>query len=321
MGRGSRIVALVVAAGVASGCALPHHKDLDDLSKPGVSLTAAVSVLSSYNRALAEIDNAGALTEIETGSLLVVDQGAFRIRQRLGVTGQQLELDPRAEILVDRFDSYPLWFVAVSRASGQDQQTVAVFIRSSSTGVWRAAMAPRLAATTQLPSLALRDDGTAVRYDTADEGGWSDGETSRLPAAPQQIANHYASVVSSPESPFADDFVEDSFITQMRDLRAAQPTTNVTFNQSWEAAPVKYVLRLVDGGAMMFVTLNRTDNYQVDKGHSLQFSGSEPGAYLTEPVRRSARLHYQHQVLMVVPLKGLPLVIGQYGGLVAATGS
>ncbi|MEP6666114.1 MAG: hypothetical protein ABJA81_06675 [Nocardioidaceae bacterium] len=325
MRRSHRAAALVVAASLVGGCALPHHKDLGDQSKRGVSVTGAASVLSHYNRALADIDanlDASALPEIETGSMLVLDQSADRIKQRLGLTTQRLELAPSAEFMVDRFDSYPLWFVAVSKAAGQDQQVAAVFTRASSTAPWRVAAAPRMAATTKIPDLALRDDGTAIRFDTSAESPvWSDGEASRLPKTPQQIADDYASVLTSPDSDAAKDFVKDSFISQMRDLRAAQPTTNVTFTQSWKAASVKYVLRLFDGGALMFVTLNRTDSYQVEAGHMLQFRGSEAGAYLTQPVHRSARLNYQHQVLMLVPAKGLPLVIGQYGGLVAATGS
>ena len=51
-----------------------------------------------------------------------------------------------------------------------------------------------------------------------------------------------------------------------------------------------------------------------------KFGGSEAGAYLPDPITDTAKLRYEHQVLMVVPAEGQPLVIGQYGGPVSAQG-
>jgi hypothetical protein len=106
----------------------------------------------------------------------------------------------------------------------------------------------------------------------------------------------------------------------MRQIRKAQPRKGVTFDQEWKAEPVDYVLRLVDGGALMLVDLHRLDVFRVNQGNALKFGGSEAGAYLPDPITDVARLRYAHQVLMVVPAEGQPLVIGQYGGLVSAQG-
>ena len=106
----------------------------------------------------------------------------------------------------------------------------------------------------------------------------------------------------------------------MRQIREAQPHQGVAFDQQWRAEPVDYVLRLADGGALMVVDLRRLDAFRVKKGNALKFNGTEAGVYLPDPITDVAKLRYAHQVLMVVPAEGQPLVIGQYGGLVSARG-
>ena len=121
-------------------------------------------------------------------------------------------------------------------------------------------------------------------------------------------------------SAHADEFVHDSFIAQMREIREAQPDEGVAFDQNWTAEPVHYVLRLADGGALMVVDLQRVDAFRVTTGNALKFDGSEAGVLPAGPDQPTSRSSYAHEVLMVVPAEGQPLVIGQYGGLVGARG-
>ncbi|MGH3507669.1 MAG: hypothetical protein ACRDO2_10745 [Nocardioidaceae bacterium] len=79
------------------------------------------------------------------------------------------------------------------------------------------------------------------------------------------------------------------------------------------------VLRTADGGALVVGVLERADSYRVRGRDALSFAGSEASAFIATPVRRRAVLTYRHQVLLWVPADSTPLVIGQYGGLVAAS--
>lgn len=314
--------AVALLASVA-GCGIVLSKDLEGLSKPATTLTGAGHVVSDYNRVREQVDievAPSALVDIEGGALLEIDQGLLFLRRELALTASPVRLSAPRDVLVGRFDRYPLWFVAVTSLSKQDEQVIAVFVRSTSTSAWLMTEAPRLAGSTALPSVATDEDGAVVRYDDA-RARWSDGESTGLAVAPQKLVDRYASVLQKPDSRYRDDFVADSFISQMRTTTAAQPRDDASFSQSWRAQRVKHVLRLSDGGALVFATLSRTDRYRVERGRYLDFTGLEAGAYLSSPVKNEATLTYQHQVLMVVPGQGKPLVIGQYGGLIDATGS
>ena len=70
-------------------------------------------------------------------------------------------------------------------------QVALLFARSTSTAPWRAVMAPRLAADTDLPDVERSPDGTAVTVDGA---------------APTATARRYADVLANPRSRFADQF-------------------------------------------------------------------------------------------------------------------
>ncbi len=316
------LVATAVAASLAA-CGLPHHKSLEEVSKPGASLAVADLTLASYARERAAADQAldvDALGDLESGAVLDIDTSSFLVRRALGISARPFVLDESATVWAPSFRSYPLWFVAFTRLPEQQEQVALVFTRASSIDPWLVEAAPRLAGDTAPPFVALGADGTAARLARSSASNWSDGEVVKLDATPQQIVARYADVLTSAKSKHADEFVKDSFITQMREVRRAQPSKQVRFSQRWSASPVRYVLRLADGGALMFVTLRRVDRFEVRTGKSLNFAGSEAGAYLPNPIRHKARLDYRHQVLMVVPADDAPLVIGQYGGLVAAKG-
>jgi hypothetical protein len=173
-------------------------------------------------------------------------------------------------------------------------------------------MAPRLASDTALPAVAV-EDGSATAVDGTDSDD-------RLPVSASTTVARYATVLADPESPYADDFEQDSFIAQMRQLEAAQPRDHIVFRQSWHADPVAYALRLADGGALIFADLRRVDSYRIVGKHQLGFAGSEAAAFLPEPVHHFARLVYEHEVLLLAPAGGKPVAIGQFGGLVSAAG-
>lgn len=325
--RGPRTRALTLSAVVAlalGGCALPDHKEVGEISKPAATVPVADAALAAYakDRAAAEQSlDVAALADIEGGALLDIDQSGFLIQEALGATSRPFEVDPAATVDASRFRSYPLWFVAVADLPQAQQQAAFVFTRASTTDPWIVRAAPRLAAETTVPNLALAEDGTAARLVGDTDPRWSDGVAVGLDRSPQQIADAYADVLTDKHSSHADEFVRDSFIQQMQEIRKAQPDAGVHFDQQWSARPVQYVLRLADGGALMFVDLKRVDNFDVRSGRALNFAGSEAEAYLPGKIKRHARLEYAHQVLMVVPAEGLPLVIGQYGGLVDASGA
>jgi hypothetical protein len=321
--RVMRVAAATTAAMLLAGCGIPHHRTVEDLTKPGASLTQASVVLRSYvaARAAAEEDlDSSALGDIEEGGLLDIDQSAFAIRSTLGITPRPLVLGKQAAVWCSRFGAYPLWFATVATLPQDQQQAVYVFRRGSSTSPWKAVEAPHLAESTDLPTLAVASDGTVARYVDGDSPRWSDGAKVALDSTPQEIADAYADLLTHPKSAHADEFVEDSFISQMRQISDAQPRKGVDFDQQWTAEAVRYVLRLDDGGALMFVDLQRLDAFRVKEGKALKFGGSEAGVYLPDPITHAAKLRYTHQVLMVVPADGKPLVIGQYGGLVDAVG-
>ncbi len=321
--RGRRWLVGVAVASAVAGCALPHHKSLGDASKPGASSAVAQATLASYARDRAVSDatwDVKALASLETGAVLDIDQSSLVIRRALGITARPFALDDAVTVWAPRFDSYPLWFVAVARVQKQQEQIVCVFSRKSSTDPWLLEAAPRLAGDTETPGVGRAADATVARLLPGSPQTWSDGAAVTLTSPVQQIADDYADVLTSAKSEHVDEFVTDSFITQMRQIAKEQPTQGVRFEQRWTAGDVTYVLRLADGGALMFVTLKRVDRFEVRPGQTLKFAGSEAGAYLPDPIRRKARLDYEHQVLMVVPRDGKPLVIGQYGGLVGARG-
>lgn len=305
-----------------AGCGWVNGKADVDPAKRATTLAAADSVLTRYNRIRSQADagvDAAPLADVETGALLAIDRGAFYLRQRLSVTTKPFRFTRTQLVVAGRFDSYPLWFATLTRAAGTDQKVAAVFARPTSTSPWLLVEAPRLARSTELGPVAQGDDGSAVIL-AADGAQWSDGRTVER-GFPQQLVDDYAATLADPDGPTASRFVKDSFISQMSTLAQAQPATGVTFEQQWSAMPVRHAVRLSDGGALVFATLVRTDRYTVQGTRSLDFAGSEAGAYFPTPVTRSATLDYRHQVLMLVPADGKPLVIGQYGGLTSASGS
>ena len=68
-------------------------------------------------------------------------------------------------VIAGEFDSYPMWFAAVSDVPAEDVQVVSVFARESTTDPWLLVQAPRLATTTELPEARVATE--SLRLATA----------------------------------------------------------------------------------------------------------------------------------------------------------
>jgi hypothetical protein len=117
------------------------------------------------------------------------------------------------------------------------------------------------------------------------------------------------------------EVVRDDFIRKMRSAFVqANTLEGVTVTQTWAAEQVDHALRTKDGGALVWVTLLRLDNYNVQPGIKVSWPpGSAQQAFLANGISNTGRLRYYHQVLLYLPGgKQKPRALGQYGGVVSA---
>jgi hypothetical protein len=298
-----------------TGCALPERKDFSDDSKEAVTWAEASNVISHLDRqvkAASATYSLPALRDVERGPLLDIDAAHLLAAQMLGSGTSITRLSGGMTLLAGSFSRYPLWFVAVTDTYGGKGRTAGVFVKSSSTGAWLLASAPRLSAGTPLPPLATSSNGSPVVVPPA----------LRIPglASPQGLVDRYTRVLAHPGAASAGGFGSDPLVTAIRGRLSPQVSGQVAVSQTWSAEPVRYVFRLADGGALVFATVVHTDTYRVSGGSTLSWQGSSASAYLRHPVHRRAVLTYSHQVLLWQPFEGDAHLIGQYGGLVAAVG-
>jgi len=305
----------------AAGCSVVDRDVPETAGKPAIRAAEAASLVEQYDIARSRADaslDADQLAELEAGALLRIDRGLYFQQRELGLATTPVQLDQTTSLIAGSFEEYPLWFVTVNKLVDSQEQVAAVFVRRTSTAPWLVTEAPRLAQSTELGRPEVASDGSAIVFDPV-TGRWSDGTTVERGFA-QQLIDDYAAMLTDPGAPGAEQFAADSFVEQMRQLAQAQPG-GVDFRQQWQADTVRHVVRLSDGGVLIFATLVRTDQYTVQPRSSLDFAELPASAYLPKPLRASARLDYRHQVLMLVPSSGKPLVIGQHGGLIGAAGS
>lgn len=306
---------LCLLAAAAGGCSFPEHKDLTDVSQKAVTLSIAGNVVAGFN---AQVDAATAsynlrkLRSVETGSLYAIDAARLFARERLGRHIRATSVNGTAMILAARFRRYPMWFVAVTAPMTDKEPVAGVFVRATSTQPWRLSLAPRLATSAELPPVATSADKSAL---LVPPGQRSAGEVS-----PQQLVDRYASVLADPGAPHVDDFSNDAFLRSVRASQLAQPRRHVAVTETWGAEPVRYALRLADGGALVFATVVRTDVYRVRENSVLDWQGSPAAAYFPRPVRHRASVTYNSQLLLLQPPSGKCSVIGEYGGVVGASG-
>jgi hypothetical protein len=319
--RLARAVAALVVCGLLAGCSLPHRKD--DLSATKVAASTA-QVEEVYDRYLKIRGNAlhlldaRPLTSIESGPVLAIDSGALEVARRLLLTEkpddrQSLRI---LDVLAPRLDSYPLWFVVLAADETRDVTKVQIFERESAVAQWEMVASPEVLSSTTLPELQTDGSGALVgAAPDSDEG---------LAVSPAAALDAYAAALDDPTSPDAGEVAEDSFIRSMRDVADRQSAIEgVRFSQEWSARPVEYALRTVDGGALVFATLQRVDRYRIDAGRAIDWpEGSEQEAFLSGRLYSTGVLRYFHQVLMYVPPESdeKPFVLGQYGGVVEGVG-
>jgi hypothetical protein len=314
------LAALVVGL-LAAGCAIPHPKDSHGVTKIAASDAEVEQIYDRYRDsrkdALDQLDEQP-LTAVETGAVLAIDNGALQVARRLLLTkapDDTQDLRIRA-VYAPRLDAYPLWFVVVVEDRVRDLIKVQIFQRQSSTSPWLLVSSPETLPSTELPAFDTDTTDALMPVDPLHRGG--------LVMSPQQAINAYAATLNA-EEPAADPVVsEDSFVTQMRAVADKQRQIDgATFSQQWTARPVQYVVRAANGGALVFGTLGRVDNYQIEKGRYIDWpEGSEQKAFLSGRLYTTGELHYYHQILVYVPPHGddKPLVLGQYGGVVDGVG-
>lgn len=315
------MAAAALVAVLPTGRTLPHHKDLGDRSKLAVTSGTAAAVLSTYNTVRAQADahwSPSTLASAEAPPLLRIDAGRYLVSFRLN-PDRTLKSPPlRDPILVasPRFDHYPMWFMTEVPLPAGDVSKVGLFIRGGTTTPWKMVYGPEIAGTATVPDLRTDDQGAAIPVSPDDANGVVTSAT--------QASSNYENLLDAGLVP-SREFVPDAFLRRMLAVQDSQAKlTYIGFHQSWSVLPVRYALRLEDGGVLAFATLVRTDRYRVAPGGYLQWPGNaDAKAYLPNGVTQVARLRYYHQIVMRIPPTGDGKVdvIGQYGGVVSGNGS
>ncbi|MRK01105.1 hypothetical protein GEV27_06175 [Aeromicrobium sp. S22] len=309
------VSALVCVLSLAA-CAVPHQRSEARIEKTAARETEVARIFDRYrevrNTAI-ELLDAKPLSTVETGPVLAIDSGSFEVSQRLARTQKtDTSAVEVTQVLAPRFGAYPLWFFAVVRDPDAGVSRVQIFERESSVDPWLLSASPEILDGTTLPQIR-RESGAPVTVKPKDGVGMS--------MSVQDAAAAYVKVLSDPKAPEASSIVSDSFIEQMRSAAQTNGSLKgVTFSQTWGADDVRYALRTADGGALAFVTLLRSDTYDVKEGLTITWpEGTPQQAFLASGIAGSGKLNYYHQVLLYIPGgTGKPRALGQYGGVVSA---
>lgn len=306
------LVAAVIVLTAACGTVPRERSDLGT-TKIAVRSDDVGAIFERYrsvrNTAVGLLD-AKPLSVVESGPVLAIDTGAFEVASRLDRTlSKDRSPSTVREVLAPRFDTYPLWFVAVSSDDDEKIGRVQVYQRDSAVDPWLLVASPETANDLELPGIRVRN-GAAVRVGPTNDVGMEE--------SPQDAAEQYAEALGS-----GSNAVQvDSFLRQMRRTAADNAELpDVTFSQKWKAEKVEHVLRTEDGGALVFATLERTDTFKVRTGRTITWpAGSPQRAFLQQGISTSGTLQYVHQVLLQVPPQGRIRALGQFGGVVAGDG-
>lgn len=314
------IIAASAASVVLAACSIPRQLEDTGPSKVAASEEEVEEVFERYAEVRAtavRVLDAKVLSIIEAGPALAIDAGSFEVAERLKQR-RSTEPDDRSidvdSVATPRFGRYPLWFMAVVRDPEREVNRVQIFERSRAADPWLLVASPETVLDSELPALRQR-------YGSPIQVG-PDSETA-MSMSPQRAADTYAQVLEEPDSKQAGLFQADAFRKQMR--AATEQNRNlrrVRYSQKWAADPVRYALRLRDGGALVFVDLKRADTYRVPSGVTVTWPKDSPQrAFIPAGISTSGTLVYRHQVLMIIPGRDRPVrVIGQYGGVVGAQG-
>lgn len=313
--RVTTAMAVVVCLTLAA-CTVPSQREATDPAKLAITTERVDAVYATYRDirdAAVEVLDPKPLSVVERGAVLAIDSGAFEVAQQGSVeppTTPDLRVD---QLVVPRFEQYPLWFVSVASAPGAATRRVQVFERERAVDPWFLVASPEIVATTELPRLRTSGEATGVAVDPTSAAG--------MPLSAQEAAEAYTRALTSPEGDPA--IAEDDFIAQMRDAAAQNAALpDVQFSQAWQVEDVQHVLRTADGGALAFVTLLRTDTYEVTPGRTVTWpEGTAQRAFLADGITGTGGLRFNHQVLLQIPAgsTGKPRAIGQFGGVIGAS--
>lgn len=310
-----RLVVLVSLLALGA-CGVPHERGDLTVQKTAAGRADVAEIFQRYTEvrnAAAELLDAKPLSTVESGPVLAIDSGSFEVSQRLAKAQPGDAPTPDVlDVLTPRFAKYPLWFYAVVRDEVRDVKRVQIFQRASAAEPWFLVASPETLADTALPGIRTRG-GAPVKVGPNDRKG--------IKMSIADAASAYAAALANPEAPEAKKIANDSFVRQMRQTAATNAELpRVTFSQNWAADEVKYALRTSDGGALAFVTLLRTDTYEVPDGLTVTWpDGSPQKAFLNSGIAGTGKLNYYHQVLLYLPGgKGKPRALGQFGGVVSA---
>lgn len=309
--RRSRVSVALALLLALTACGLPRERDNDQVRKSAVTVAEAQAVFQNY----LEVRNSAAglldprpLSIVESGAVLAIDTGSFEVSQKLAATQQQVGAISVDQVYSPTFTRYPLWFVAVVADEGADVKRVQVFQRSRAIDPWLLVATPETVAGAQLPELRSTKDSDLLPVAPDNARG--------MALSPQAAADAYAAALQNGTS---DAVPGDDFTAQMSTLAQQNGSLpGVGFGQTWTAEPVEFAARTADGGALVFVTLNRQDAYQVPPGRTVTWpEGSAQAAFLTDGISGTATLKFQHQVLLYLPGGSTgPRAIGQFGGFV-----
>lgn len=308
---------LAMACVVAlSACAVPHERGDTTVSKIAAQTDEVKQIIKRYAEVrgtAAELLDAKPLSTVEAGGVQAIDAGSFELAQQLNTA--RPANDPAGAVVdvqVPRFTKYPMWFYAVVKDQQRGINRVQVFERASAVEPWFLMASPEVLAATSLPT--IRSSGGAPTLLNATDGRG-------LSMSVADAAKAYAETLTDPDAAAAAQVENDSFIQQMRQSATSNAAlANVRFSQQWSADTVQYALRTSDGGALAFVTLIRTDSYDVEDGLTVTWpEGTPQQAFLASGIAGAGQLTYLHQVLMYLPGNGAkPRALGQFGGVVRA---
>lgn len=320
-----RLPALLACLGMLlTGCALPHERTGDATSKVPARTAQVEALLDVYNEARRRGDDQldpSILRRVETGTLLDIDAGAYFVRARVRSTEpvQPVQLGRVRQVVSPRFTRYPMWTAALVDDVTAGTRRFVVFERATSAAPWLMTAAPELVGGGALPRVRT-DDGDAADPVAA-------GESDGLAMAPQEALDAYARALGDPAAVEQQLFEPDAFREGNARFRQAQQDLQfASFEQTWQARPVRYAVRLRDGAALVVGTLTRTDSYRVQPGSFIDWEDNAAAkAYLPGRAFNSAQLTFSHQVLLLVPGEGADddaaRLLGQYGGVVDGQGS
>lgn len=316
------LTSLLTAALLATSaaCSVPHERSELPVTKRAATAQDVERIFERYaevRRAAIKLLDPKPLSIVESGAMLDIDSGSFRVAQTRTDGAAASGLGEVEQVITPTFSAYPLWFVALVRDRESSVKRVQVFERQSAIDPWLLVQSPETLWDVTLPE--LRGSATSAALPVEPDNGVG------MSLSPAQAAEAYAATLLDPSAAQAAKVEQDGFIKQMRETAATNGSLeNVDFSQQWSAEEVRFALRTADGGAIVWVDLVRTDTYEVSNGRRVTWpEGTPQAAFMPEGITENGSLQYYHQVLLYIPggAGGKARALGQYGGPVRGDGA